>query len=143
VAETLETGLRHRLRRALRRIESQHVQMRALLNAVERAARTEEAALVLEPLAHLRDALAAHFELEDQVLFPALHGLSPGARVPLETLSDQHREFLSELDDMLASKRACDTPVVARLHASIGEHERREEQLLEELLGKEGLQEVR
>ena len=142
MADTLETGLRHRLRRALRRIESQHVQMRALLQELEEMARSKDAAGAREPLAHLRDALAAHFELEDQVLFPALHGLSPDARISLESLSEQHREFLAELGDMLASKRVCDAEAVARLHASIGEHERREELLLEEILGKENLREV-
>lgn len=143
MAETLETGLRHRLRRALRRIESQHVQMRALLDELERAARSGAAAPMHEALAHLRDALAAHFELEDQMLFPALHGLAPGARAPLEALSHQHHLFLSDLDDMLASRRACDTAAVARLHASLGEHERKEELLLEEILGTERLHEVR
>ena len=143
MADTLDTGLRHRLRRALRRVESQHVQMRALLHELEEAARSKDAAAKSEPLAHLRDALAAHFELEDQVLFPALHGLSPGARISLEALSEQHREFLTELGDMLASKCACDAEAVAGLHASIGEHERREELLLEEVVGKENLREVR
>jgi hypothetical protein len=117
--------------------------MRALLHELEGTARSKAAAAAREPLAHLRDALAAHFELEDQVLFPALHGLSPDARISLEALSEQHREFLAELGDMLASKRFCDAEAFARLHASIGEHERREELLLEEILGKENLREVR
>ena len=142
MADTFERGLRHRLRRALRRIESQHVQMRALLHELEEATRGKDAAATREPLAHLRDALAAHFELEDQVLFPALHGLLPGARISLEALSAQHREFLTELDDMLASKRVCNAEAVARLHASIGEHERSEELVLEEILGKENLPDV-
>jgi iron-sulfur cluster repair protein YtfE (RIC family) len=143
VADALETGLRHRLRRALRRIESQHVQMRALLEQLGKAVRVGEPAALRETVSQLRDALAAHFELEDQVLFPALHGLSPAARISLEALSAQHREFLTGLDDMFTSRRSCDAETVSRLHAAIGEHERREELLLEEIIGEEGLREVR
>ena len=139
MADTLETGLRLRLRRAVRRVESQHAQMRALLGELGAAARDQQPAAVRDPLGRLRAALAAHFELEDQMLFPALHGLSPGALPALEALSDQHREFLTGLDDMLASRCACDAEAVSRLHASIGEHERREELLLEETVGKENL----
>lgn len=139
--DALETGLRLRLRRALRRVESQHVQMRALLR--ELAEGVGDAGEVQSPLARLREALAAHFELEDQMLFPALHGLSPRAREVLEALSEQHREFLALLGDMLASRCVCDAPAVAQLHAAIGEHERREELVLEEALGTAALRDVR
>jgi iron-sulfur cluster repair protein YtfE (RIC family) len=142
VADALETGLRHRLRRALRRVESQHALMRELLQELEKGVRNGDPAAARAPLARLRDALAAHFDLEDQVLFPALHGLSPSARTALETLSAQHREFLAELADMLAAKCACDAQAVSRLHAAIGDHERREELLLEEVIGKAGLHDV-
>jgi len=142
VADALETGLRLRLRRALRRVESQHTQMRELLHELEEAVRQGDPAAVRAPLGRLRDALAAHFDLEDQVLFPALHGLSPGARMGLEALSDQHRAFLGELAEMLAGKRVCDADAVSQLHAAIGDHERREELLLEEVVDKAGLQEA-
>jgi hypothetical protein len=142
VADALETGLRLRLRRALRRVESQHTRMRELLHELEDAVRQGDAAAVRAPLGRLRDALAAHFDLEDQVLFPALHGLAPGARMALEALSDQHRAFLGELVDMRAGKCACDAEAVSRLHVAIGDHERREELLLEEVVDKTGLPEA-
>ncbi|HEX5067277.1 MAG TPA: hemerythrin domain-containing protein [Myxococcota bacterium] len=142
MADALETGLRLRLRRALRRVESQHTRMRELLRDLEDAVRQGDPAAAIAPLGRLRDALAAHFDLEDQVLFPALHGLSPSARLALEALSDQHRSFLGELLDMRAGKCACDAAAVSRLHAAIGDHERREEFLLEEVVDKAGLQET-
>jgi len=132
VDHALETGLRHRLRRALRRMESQHLHLRSLLGELDTALRDGAHAELPERLTRLRLALAAHFEVEDSVLFPALHGLSPHSQQDLEALSNEHGAFL---DELLALASALDTARSAesfsRLRASLAEHERREERLLD------------
>jgi hypothetical protein len=136
--DALQTGLRHRLRRAVRRSESQHVQLRALLADIETPLRAGTRGVSSELLARLRDALQAHFELEDQVLFPALHGLQPAAGPPIETLCREHADFLTELGASLAQPSGCDGDAFLRLRAALGDHERREEQLLESVVGGPG-----
>ena len=137
--DALETGLRHRLRRALRRMEQQHLHLRPLLAEVENAASDGARAPLHPPLLRFCDSLRAHFELEDSVLFPALHGLSPPSQKEIDRLSDEHGFFLSQLRGMLESTLACDAEAFARLRAALAEHERREEQLLESILGADAL----
>jgi iron-sulfur cluster repair protein YtfE (RIC family) len=134
MSDGLETGLRHRLRRAVRRSESQHGQLRALLAEIEGPVRAGALTVPGEWIARLRDALQAHFELEDQVLFPALHGLEPTASGSIETLSREHADFLSELGASLAEPSGCACDAFLRLRAALGDHERREEQLLESVV---------
>jgi hypothetical protein len=136
--DSLETGLRHRLRRALRRTEAQHVKLRALLSELEGSLSAGKTGSIARQLARFCDALEAHFDLEDEVLFPALHGLHPPSKVALEALSSEHRLFLSELRGMLAAP-SLDETTFARLRRALGEHERREEQLLESILGSDAL----
>lgn len=138
MSDALETGLRHRLRRAVRRSESQHGQLRALLAEIEEPLRRGTRIVPAEPLARLCDALQAHFELEDATLFPALHGLRPDVSARIEVLCREHAEFLNELRGALASASGCDCDVFLRLRASLGDHERREEQLLESVVGVDG-----
>ena len=138
MSDALETGLRHRLRRAVRRSESQHVQLRALLAEIEGPLRAGTRIVAADLLARLRDALQAHFELEDQTLFPALHGLRPEVSAPIEGLCREHAQFLSELRDALAVASGCDCDTFLRLRAALGDHERREEQLLESVVGIDG-----
>jgi hemerythrin HHE cation binding domain-containing protein len=138
VSDALETGLRHRLRRAVRRSESQHGQLRALIAEIEEPLRRGTRIVPAELLARLRDALQAHFELEDQTLFPALHGLRPDVSAPIELLCREHAGFLNDLGGALASASGCDCDVFLRLRAALGDHERREEQLLESVVGIDG-----
>jgi hemerythrin HHE cation binding domain-containing protein len=134
VSDALETGLRHRLRRAVRRSESQHGQLRALLAEIEAPLRTGTRVVATDLVARLRDALRAHFELEDQTLFPALHGLRPDVSAPIEVLSREHADFLAELGAALGAASGCDRDAFVRLRAALGDHERREEALLESVV---------
>lgn len=128
----LETGLRHRLQRALRRMESQHEHLRPLFADVEGSLVANGS--LREPLIRLHDALHAHFDLEDEVLFPALRGLSPGSHGALEVLCDEHRAFLADLRGLADARRGSVEPGFRRLREALGEHERREEGLLQSIL---------
>lgn len=137
--DAMQTGLRHRLRRALRRVEAQHQHLRPLLAEAEEASRVGADGPLRERLTRFCDALRAHFELEDQVIFPALHGLSPASQARLETLSDEHGVFLSELLSLQGAAAGSAAEALPRLRAALGEHERREEQLLESIVGSDAL----
>jgi hypothetical protein len=131
VDHALETGLRHRLRRALRRMEGQHLHLRPLLAEIDDAVRAGALAEIGERLTRLRDALSAHFELEESVLFPALHGLSPGSARDLTQLAEEHRAFLSELLHLAGGDgRARSAEAISRLRSALAAHEKREERLL-------------
>jgi hypothetical protein len=131
VIDPLDTGLRHRLQRARERMKGQHGQLRLLLRDAEAAARAgSELGSRLE---RLRDNLAAHFEVEESIAFPALHGLAPGALAALERLSSDHRAFLRELAELLAGESDAAARVLA-LGKAIREHEHGEEALITRLL---------
>jgi hypothetical protein len=127
----LETGLRHRLRRALRRMEGQHLHLRPLLDELDEAVRAGAVAEIGERLTRLRDALSAHFELEESVLFPALHGLSPRSTGDLTRLVQEHRAFLAELLHLAGPDAGGQSAeAISRLRSALVEHETREERLL-------------
>jgi hypothetical protein len=133
MSEGLRSGLRLRLRRAEQRTREQHTRLRALLRDAEAAVRTGEPHE--ERLRSLRDALAAHFELEESIAFPALHGLEPASGSELEELCSDHHAFLDEL-----AKLADGAPDAARRVLALGralrEHESREERTMARLLAR-------
>ena len=127
----LRTGLRHRLRRANQRVQAQHQRLRTLLRDAESAA--GEGAPLCECVALLREGLRAHFELEEEVCFPALHGLEPSAQPSLLRLARDHRAFLDELAELL--DEPSDAPArVLLLGRALREHEQHEEELFGGLL---------
>ena len=95
--EGLRTGLRHRLERALRRVEDQHRLLRDVDAELARAAAAGAKSEVAEWLERKRDALIAHFEWEERVVFPAVHGLLPGTEHELAKLERDHGAFLEHV----------------------------------------------
>jgi iron-sulfur cluster repair protein YtfE (RIC family) len=134
-----EIGLRLRLRRALRQMEAQHQRLRPLYHELARALEYQDLAGIRQRLEQYRNALDAHFSLEDDVLFPALQGLEPGCTPELVDLSREHGRFiegLGELQEMLAAQFG--RPVAERiegLQTALVSHERREEAVLAKVLG--------
>jgi len=137
----LETGLRHRLRRAVRRMVTQHQQLRTLHQALAEAIASGRTAAVRECVERLRSAVEAHFSLEEGVFFPAVRGLHPESAPELNALEREHGDFLAALAQLDA--RLADGAAPAALDAfaaehrafseTIAEHERREEQLVASL----------
>lgn len=126
----MRTGLRHRLQRALRRVEEQHRHLRAIQDEIDRAV-SGEASEISDWVARLRDALRAHFDLEEQVVFPALHGLVPALRQELERLEREHGNFLGMLDD-LVDGRELRAAVLRALREQLALHERQEERVMKQ-----------
>ena len=130
-----QPGLRLRLRGEARRLSTQHKQLDTFFEAVMSA--LERGSLSGARVAFVRfcDALEAHLHLEDQVFFPALRGLNPDLTEQLTGLVKEHAAVRRELDllrDLLAAGSA-ETFVkrFERLGGFLGEHERREDEILQ------------
>jgi iron-sulfur cluster repair protein YtfE (RIC family) len=132
-----QIGLRHRVRRLAQQTAEQHRHLDALRREVsagfERGALTE----ARQALERFAAALAAHFELEQTVIFPALHGLSPSRTQELEALEREHADYLSELRRVLAGIESAPAEASGRAFQrfidGLGGHERREERLVGEI----------
>ena len=132
-----EPGLGKRIEHAARRISSQHRQLDEFYGLVATAieeARPDEAAAAFRCFA---DALEAHFAMEENVHFPALHSLRPELAERLSSVESEHadlRERIAAVSDRLAggdlsgAEGAFDL-LVTRLAA----HEGKEEGIVEEI----------
>jgi len=133
----METGLRHRLRRAARQMSSQHEHLRTLIQAIADAADVGQAAKVEESVDRLRGAIEAHFSLEDDIFFPALHGLHPETGRELHALMREHVDYLEDLarlrERMATGTLAAFAEGFEAFSQSIAAHERREERLVASL----------
>jgi len=134
-----ETGLRHRLRRALRQKAQQHEHLRSLHKRLDDALECGAIDAVRAAAERLHAALAAHFELEDAVIFPAFHGLAHRSARDLNALAQEHRRYLAELERLRAQLDATTLETFEAgyraFSAAIDDHERREEALLSSLEG--------
>jgi hemerythrin-like domain-containing protein len=132
-----DSGLRYRMRRALRQIGEQHRQLREILGRLEAAAAAGDRGELRDAFVRYRHAIGAHFELEDAVFFPALHGLHPEEQEPLEALSAEHGGLLAELQRFAALVEApaleAFGAAFAGFRARLDAHERLEESLVSRL----------
>jgi iron-sulfur cluster repair protein YtfE (RIC family) len=132
-----DTGLQHRIQRLAQQTADQHRHLAVLRREIDVA--FERGALhdAQSALKRFDLALAAHFELEQGIFFPALHGLAPARVKDLETLEREHTGLLATLRELTArvenvSARASQA-ALAKWLAGLREHEQREEQLVGEI----------
>jgi iron-sulfur cluster repair protein YtfE (RIC family) len=123
-----------RLRREALRVASQHHQLDQFHEVFENALARGDAAAAQQSFARFADALEAHFKLEEEVYFPALHGRDGGAAHELGELVREHDALREALDDIHTALRArdlpaCDAAIAAWLPRLVL-HERREEALM-------------
>ena len=129
-----DPGLRLRLRRATRDIGAQHDRMRELAAEVRAALAAGDGSAARTAMQRYRDALQAHFALEEDVYFPALHGLEPKLGDTIGELQSDH-ERLFDAADALAVPDADPADVewdagFLELRRALQLHEAREEALL-------------
>jgi hypothetical protein len=93
-------GLGKRLRYEADRISSQHQKLDQLHEAVRHDLERRARHTACISFGRFRDALEAHFEIEDRVYFPAVHGLCPEHRGLLDRLSSDHGVFRDELSSI-------------------------------------------
>lgn len=130
-------GLGRRLRYESQRISSQHEKLNQLYADVRRELDRRARHNAFVCFGRLQDALEAHFEVEDRVYFPAVHGFRPEHSPLLDRLLADHVEFRRELNainrlldahELDESQRLLDALVI-RLIA----HEEKEDALLAEI----------
>lgn len=132
-----QPGLRLRLRRASREIGLQHERLREIRAGLDEALAQDDRRRLRERMAQYRDALLAHFSLEDEVFFPALHGLYPERYSELEALSQDHDALtlsVVSLSEGVSHARASQWQAeFYELRRALALHEGREEALVREL----------
>ena len=128
-----QPGLRLRLAHASRRLPAQHDFLDALVATTGRALERTDALEAQEAIRGFRGALEAHFQIEEEVHFPALHGLRPGLEAELEALVREHhalRDRLLVLEGRIGREAGVAVaPDFAELAEALREHESREERL--------------
>jgi transposase len=132
--ELAEAGLRYRMRRALRQIGDQHRQLREIHDRLGAAIASGEQREARDALVRYRHAIGAHFELEDEVFFPALHGLHPEEREELEALGRDHLHLLAALERLSPPLEASSldrfNTAFQAFRDDLAKHEQREEALV-------------
>jgi hypothetical protein len=136
--ERMETGLRYRLKRVVRQMADQHRHLQPIYGEfAEALASGAPAQEVRVRFARYREAIEAHFALETDTFFPALHGLYPGWAAELEQLDREHERLLEELAGigrrLEVAGREEGAETLERFAARLLEHERREERLADQL----------
>ena len=138
VTERDQPGLRMRLAHEARRIAGQHAYLAALEATTLLALENGDGAAIARALAAFAGSLESHFTLEEQVQFPALHGLHPGHERALAELVADHARYRSAIEAVRAlatgrdavARRAEVIAGFGRLAADLKDHEGREEALL-------------
>jgi hypothetical protein len=133
-AEALDGGLSMRVRREALRIAAQHHQLDQFHAVFEDALARGDMSGARVSFASFADALEAHFSLEEEFYFPALHGFRRDLAGDLARLTRDHaalRSGIAQLSAELAQgdPAACELEFQAWL-AQLLAHERSEEALM-------------
>lgn len=129
-----QPGLEHRMGREARRISGQHRQLDEFYAMVETRLQDRDAEGAALAFQRFRDALEAHFSLEDGLYFPALHGMRPELEEPLARLVREHGELRAQVEVVHARLGGRDLDAAAmrldELVRALARHEGEEERLL-------------
>jgi hemerythrin superfamily protein len=135
--ESMETGLRFRLKRAARQIGEQHRNLDGICLELGEAIADGRIDTARDSFQRYCCAVEAHFTLEDEVFFPAIHGLHPEQSGALESLSRDHIVFSEQLRSMAEQMAQAGLEAFAKsfqVYAqTLAAHEGREEQLVSKL----------
>ena len=136
----MRTGLRHRLKRVVRQMADQHRHLRPIhAELAEVLAREGGVRPAQDAFARYRQAIDAHFALEGEMFFPALHGLRPEWEEALEALDREHqalRAALAEVGRRIGAGAIADAgAALAGFTSELRDHEGREERLVGRLEG--------
>jgi len=137
VVSQTEPGLRLRMNRVLRQIEAQHRHLGPIYQALGEALARGVAEPARSAFQRYHEAIDAHFELEEQFFYPALHGLHPEITAGLEELGRDHRRFLEQARRiealLLDGDIAHGSQQLDVFADELREHEAREERLVASL----------
>ena len=98
----VEPGLALRMRSEARRISEQHRRLAELKDEVSAALSNESMGSARVRFQRFAEALGAHFDVEEQVFFPAIHGIDPELGRTVDELVTAHERLRGELAVLLA-----------------------------------------
>lgn len=132
--EALDGGLPMRVRREALRIAAQHHQLDEFHAVFEDALARGDLSGASVSFANFADALEAHFSLEEEFYFPALHGYRRDLASELARLTRDHAALRTGMAQLSAElgrgdRAACELGFEAWL-AQLLAHERLEEALM-------------
>lgn len=122
-----------RLAHEAKRVAAQHERIDAFERDVRAALNGGDAAAIATALHAFEKALLAHFSLEEELHFPALHGLDAALAPELRVLAQDHAAFRKQLARLLADREGRAQGWIeafAALANALRRHEDREEALL-------------
>ena len=130
-----QPGLRKRLARQGTGIASQHRQLDVFVRQVSEALQRGQRRDCETAVFRLQGALNAHFAVEEQIIFPALHGLHAELADKVRALKCDHERLREDVDRLALAIVASDVTTVRRaleeFDAALSAHERIEERILE------------
>ena len=130
----LDVGLQHRVGRIERQIATQHRHLGPLCDQIRSALERGDRGGAHDALHGYEQAIRAHFALEDEMFFPALHGLHPEHGPELEALAAEHVELSADVQGLVDRTALTDLADLARaleaFQHTLREHEAREEKLV-------------
>ena len=95
-------GLRWRLRRVARELATQHDHLREIVGEINAALDAGDSERTGAAMARYGDALVAHFTLEENVVFPALHGAAERNGETVVDLLRDHVSLFAEVERLIA-----------------------------------------
>ena len=125
-------GLRYRLTRIAGQIDEQHRHLRLFQESLRRATTPTPSADAALACRRYQRALLDHFELEEGIFFPALHGFDGSTGDVLVELLDEHswlRSELEQLTELIASQAREAGATLERLLYRLDAHEASEQAL--------------
>lgn len=130
-------GLSKRLGIEGRRIAAQHQLLGELWQAFLDPFDTGDLESARLAFRSLREGVTAHFDVEERVHIPALHGANPSVTQALQEIVSDHRRFRNELDQIVEALSSSDLERIAAmvepLIRAFADHEAREEGLFKGL----------
>ena len=134
VAPTADAGLRLRMRGEERRITSQHEKLDELCREVYTRIDKDGATKAMGDFLLFATALDAHMTVEEDIYFPALHGLRPDAGEELTRLVEEHARLRRMTDRVKGSLKRGDRETAKlaldELARQVSVHESEEEDLI-------------
>ncbi len=129
-----DVGLKLRMRGEERRITSQHRQLGELFDRVMESVRVGGTRKAANDFLLFSTALEAHMSVEEDIYFPALHGLRNDVGDELSDLVKEHealREDLAALrTNLMTDDREAGVLALEMLADFVDRHERTEEELI-------------
>ncbi len=133
--EQHESGARARLHRALRTMEGQHDRLHEIHREIDRHLGRGNGVEIEAWLRRLVSALEAHFELEEQVVFPVVVELDPAASGAVGELSAEHHTVLARIQAIIRSSEQTLRASLPEIRERLAAHEAAEERAVQRALG--------